>query len=62
MAFLSQIIKKTHDSLDSKISEQLMYNNLEQKLNKWNIMKINPIKIYNKRFLEFRQSYVIKTY
>lgn len=62
MAFLSHIIKKTHDSLDSKIIEQLMYNNLEQKLNKQNIMKINPIKIYNKGLLEFRQSYVIKTY
>lgn len=62
MAFLSNIVKKTQNPSSSKITEQLVYSNLEKKLNKWNIPKMNPNKIYHKGLLDFKQSYVIKRY
>lgn len=46
MTFLSNIVKKTQNTSNSKLTEQIMYNNIEQKLNKWTIPKVNPRKDY----------------
>lgn len=50
MSFVTQLVKRTQNLASPKLSEQLVYNNLEQKLNKWNIPKVSPTKIYNKDF------------
>lgn len=38
---------------DFKNTEQIMYNNIEQKLNKWTIPKVNPTNVYNEGLIEF---------
>lgn len=45
MSFLSQIVKKNQSLPDPKLAEELVFNNLDQKLNKWNIPTINPTKV-----------------
>lgn len=62
MAFLKSLVKKTMNLSDSKNTEQIMYNNIEQKLNKWTIPKVNPTNVYNEGLIEFKQSYSIKMF
>lgn len=62
MSFLSQIEKKTPSLLGPKLTKELVFSNLDQNLNKWNISQINPTKVYNRRLFDFKQSYIIKTY
>lgn len=62
MSFLSQIEKKTPSLLGPKLTKELVFSNLDHKLNKWNISKINPTKVYDRGLFDFKQSYIIKTY
>lgn len=41
--------------------EDVVFENIEQNLNKWTIPKVNSTKIYNKGVFHFRQTYIIKT-
>lgn len=62
MAFLSKIVKANQTiEENSKISEEMIFENIEQELNKWSIPKMNPTKVDNKGIFEFRQTYIIKT-
>lgn len=62
MAFLSKIVKANQTiEENSKISEEMIFENIEQELNKWSIPKMNPTKVDNKVIFEFRQTYIIKT-
>lgn len=47
MAFVTILIKGD-TSENVKISEEVVFENIEQKLNKWMILKVNCTKIYNK--------------
>lgn len=58
MALLSRIVKTNQSINDPKISEEVIFSNIEQNLNKWNIHKINVTKVYNKGFFDFRQTYI----
>lgn len=53
MAFLSQLVKANPSYSDPKISEELVFSNVDKNLNKWNILKINPTKIYNKGLFDY---------
>lgn len=39
----------------------MIFENLEQNLNKWSIPKISPTKVYNGGVYDFKQAYIIKT-
>lgn len=60
MTFLTSLVKKFQKLTDAKNTEQIVYHNIEQNLNKQTLPKVDPTKVYDKGFIEFKQSYIIK--
>lgn len=54
MTLLSRIVKANQYMNDPKIYEEVIFSNITQNLNKWNILKINPTNAYNKRIIGFK--------
>lgn len=57
MDLMSSIFKNEQNSTDSQIiSEEVIFENIVQNLNKWTIPKVNSTKVYNKGMFDFKQT------
>lgn len=61
MAFLSKIVKTNQFyEKDPKIAEEVIFDNIEQNLNKWSIPKIPPTKVYSKECLNISKHVLLR--